>query len=173
MSKKFPDYQISEAWRYLGTDEVNDYYVVNEAGEDDSLTGVFGNNPGDYWSCPIHMNSVLRMVQEKDDDHEFKKCYNLYKEQDGKFTHDGAEAEQKEKDEWFAREEAKLARQITIPYYLYEDTKEVIKNFLKSNNKDLPYMDELEGVLDDMDIFEDLHPEELKRAKEIDLNKDL
>jgi hypothetical protein len=46
--KKFKNHPINEAWRYLGTDDDYDYYVVNEQEGFDSLTGVFGEEAGEY-----------------------------------------------------------------------------------------------------------------------------
>lgn len=46
------------AWRYLGEKDGVDLYVVNEACDRDSITGVYGDEPGDYWSIPVRTEPV-------------------------------------------------------------------------------------------------------------------
>ncbi len=106
VNKIYPNHPISPAWRYLGSDEEDlvDYYVVNEVPGDDSLTGVQGEEAGDYWSYPIHLNSSLAQVQSAPDDRPVKKCYNLYAAQGGKYIHDGAAAQKVDADNWLDRE---------------------------------------------------------------------
>ncbi len=82
----------SDGWRYLGSDDKTDFYVANEGSENDSLTGVFSEEGGDYWSYPIHLSSILLSVQNEPEDSDASICYRLYKDSGGRFTEDASEA---------------------------------------------------------------------------------
>ena len=82
--KKFKNHPANDAWRYLGTDEEYDYYVVNEASDGDSLTGVYGDNGGEYWSHPLYLSNGAKDAKKHPFDY-VRKCYKLYKEQGGKY----------------------------------------------------------------------------------------
>jgi hypothetical protein len=83
--KKFKKHPTSPAWRYLGTDDEYDYYVVNEHDGFDSLTGVFGEEAGEYWSNPIYTTDAAKQASEHPFEY-IRKCFNLYKEQGGKYV---------------------------------------------------------------------------------------
>ena len=147
----FAGHETSPAWRYLGSDGITDYYVVNEASGNDSLTGVFSEEPGDYWAYPIHMNSVLAEVQKEEySNGGAAYCYKLYLEQGGKYTHNAEEAMAKERKEWEYKEFREITAEVTIPLHLFSSMEELL---LLVASEQVP-LEEIKDILEEIKYAE-------------------
>ena len=142
----------SIAWRFLGEGDGVDYYVVNEASENDSLTGVYGEERSECWTYPLYMNGTLRFVQEAVEGSKERTCYELYKADGGRFTHSGRESECRDMEEYEAKELARISEKIEVHKSIFDDMVALL-NRMNSEEREYDFEEEISSVCLNLTIY--------------------